>query len=126
MAISVKIFIEKLLESERTVVGGLGCKNELLNHGSLMQSGTKYDGILLETCVSVTWMRLLRRMYYFTGDIKYIDEIERTAFNVLYGSVNFEKAVCGEETRFDEPYYRQVYDRYTADKDGCIPAFVML
>ena len=88
-----------------------------------MQSGTKYDGILLETCVSVTWMRLLRRMYYFTGDIKYIDEIERTAFNVLYGSVNFEKAVCGEETRFDEPYYRQVYDRYTADKDGCIPAF---
>lgn len=88
-----------------------------------MQSGTKYDGIMLETCVSVTWMRLLRRMYYFTGDIKYIDEIERTAFNVLYGSVNFEKAVCGEETRFDEPYYRQVYDRYTADKDGCIPAF---
>ena len=121
--ISVKNFIEKLLESERTVVGGLGCKNELLNHGSLMQSGTKYDGIMLETCVSVTWMRLLRRMYYFTGDIKYIDEIERTAFNVLYGSVNFEKAVCGEETRFDEPYYRQVYDRYTADKDGCIPAF---
>ena len=84
-------------------MGGLGCKNELLNHGSLMQSGTKYDGIMLETCVSVTWMRLLRRMYYFTGDIKYIDEIERTAFNVLYGSVNFEKAVCGEETRFDEP-----------------------
>ncbi|MFR6581296.1 MAG: hypothetical protein ACLURP_04190 [Ruminococcus sp.] len=35
--ISVKNFIEKLLESERTVVGGLSCKNELLNHGSLMQ-----------------------------------------------------------------------------------------
>ncbi len=46
-------------------MGGLGCKNELLNHGSLMQSGTKYDGIMLET---------LR--------ISYLDEV--AAQNVLF------------------------------------------
>lgn len=121
--IAVKNFVERLLESERTIVGGLGCENELFNHGALMQSGTKYDGIMLETCVSVTWMRLLRRMYYLTGEGSYIDEIERTAFNVLYGAVNTERAVCGEEVHFDESYYKQVYERYVAVGESCIPVF---
>ena len=121
--IAVKNFVEKLMESEETIVGGLGCENELLNHGTLMQSGTKYDGIMLETCVSVTWMRLLRRMYYFTGNCRYIDEIEKTAFNVLYGAVNFEKAVCQEEAHFDASYYKQVYEHYVTSPNGCIPAF---
>ena len=121
--IAVKNFVERLLESERTIVGGLGCKNELFNHGALMQSGTKYDGIMLETCVSVTWMRLLRRMYYLTGEGRYIDEIERTAFNVLYGALNTENAVCGEEAHFDETYYKQVYERYVAGGKSHIPVF---
>ena len=38
-----------------------------------------------ETCVTVTWMRLLTRLYLLSGEEKYIDRIERSGFNALYG-----------------------------------------
>ena len=44
-------FADRLLETEATVVGGSGCRHELFNHSALMQSGTKYDGLMLERCV---------------------------------------------------------------------------
>ena len=104
-------FADRLLETEATVAGGSGCEHELFNHSSLMQSGTKYDGLMLETCVTVTWMKLMERVYRLTGELKYLEEAERSAFNALYGAVNTKGAVCGPEAAFDEPYYREVYDR---------------
>ena len=46
-------FADRLLESEAVVVGGSGCHHELFNHSALMQTGTEYDGLMLETCVTV-------------------------------------------------------------------------
>lgn len=103
-------FADRLLESEATVVGGSGCLHELFNHSSLMQTGTAYDGLMLETCVTVTWMKFLYRVYELTGDMKYLEEVERSAFNALYGAVNTQYSTCGPEATFDEPYYRSVYD----------------
>ena len=45
-----------------------------------MQTGTEYDGLMLETCVTVTWMKLLSRVYEITGDERYLEEVERSAF----------------------------------------------
>lgn len=111
-------FMDKLLESEAMIVGGSGCRHELFNHSSLMQTYTKSDGILLETCVTVTWMKLLYRVYLLTGDPKYMDAFEVSAYNALLGSVNTENATCGPETTFDEPRYREVYDRYVNARNG--------
>lgn len=111
-------FADRLLESEAVIVGGSGCRHELFNHSSLMQTGTKYDGLMLETCVTVTWMKLLYRVYGMTGDMKYLEEVERSAFNALYGAVNTENSTCGPETTFDEVHYREVYDRAVAGKGG--------
>ena len=116
--IAAQNFMDKLLESEATIVGGSGCRHELFNHSALMQTYTKYDGLILETCVTVTWMKLLYQIYALTGDCRYMDEIERSVYNALYGAVNTENSTCGNEATFDEPHYRQVYDRHVADRNG--------
>ncbi len=71
---------------------------------------------MLETCVTVTWMKLLYAMYQLTGCSLYMDEIERSAFNALYGAVNTEEAVCGPETTFDLQHYRSVYEHYITER----------
>lgn len=111
-------FADRLLESEATVAGGSGCQHELFNHSRLMQTGTAYDGLMLETCVTVTWMKFLYRVYELTGDMKYLEEVERSAFNALYGAVNTQNSVCGLETTFDEPHYRNVYDCAVSQNGG--------
>ncbi len=111
-------FADRLLESEATVAGGSGCHHELFNHSALMQTGTKYDGLMLETCVTVTWMKLMWKVYLTTGDMRYLEEVERSAFNALYGAVNTQNSACGPEATFDEPHYRSVYHRALAENGG--------
>lgn len=111
-------FTNRLLESEATIVGGSGCHHELFNHSTLMQTNTQYDGLMLETCVTVTWMKLMYRVYEETGEMRYLEELERAAFNALYGAVNTQGSTCGPETTFDEVIYRQVYDYATKQRNG--------
>jgi hypothetical protein len=40
----------------------------------------------METCVTVTWMKLSLQLLRLTGDSQYADEIERTAYNALLGA----------------------------------------
>lgn len=105
-------FANRLIESEITVIGSAGCKHELFNHSSLMQTYTGYSGLMQETCVTVTWIKLCYRLLKLTGESKYADEIEKSVYNALYGAVNTENSSCGDEATFDEPYYRNVYDTY--------------
>lgn len=111
-------FADRLLESEATIVGGSGCRHELFNHSTLMQTGTDYEGLMLETCVTVTWMKLMARVYEMTGDMRYLEEVERAAFNALYGAVNTENSTCGPEATFDLPSYRGVYERSVSGHGG--------
>lgn len=105
-------FTNCLIETEITVIGSAGCSHELFNHSSLMQTYTGYSGLMQETCVTVTWIKLCSRLLKLTGDSKYADEIEKSVYNALYGAVNTENCSCGDEATFDEPYYRNVYDTY--------------
>ncbi len=41
----------------------------------------------METCVGVTWMHLCAHLLRLTGDSRYADEIERTAYNALAGAM---------------------------------------
>lgn len=43
---------------------------------------------MMETCVSTTWMSLCAHLLQLTGDPRYADEIERTAYNALLGALS--------------------------------------
>ncbi len=87
---AVNNFVEKINETDVTMIGCSGCTSEVFDHSSIMQTNYK-DMEMQETCVTVTWMRLTARMLLLTGDAKYAERIERSAFNALYGSLNTKK-----------------------------------
>lgn len=110
--IAAENFVRRLIESEITIIGSAGCKHELFNHSTLMQTYTGYSGLMQETCVTVTWIRLCFKLLLLTGASVYGDEIEKSVYNALYGAVNTEGQICGDEATFDLDYYRKVYDTH--------------
>ena len=81
-------FADRVMETEISIIGCAGCHGEVFNHGSLEQSNDEYTDIMQETCVTVTWMKLCAQLFCATGDIKYIEELEKSAYNAMQGSVN--------------------------------------
>ncbi len=82
-------FVDMVLESDYTVIGCSGCTHELFDNSSVKQ--TEYsEGVMQETCVTVTFMKLCARLLAITGNSKYADVIERSGYNALFGAVNSE------------------------------------
>lgn len=80
-------FVEMLAKTDYTIIGCCGCSTEMLDNSSVTQ--TKYsDDIMQETCVTVTFIKLCAKVYLLTGKPQYMDYIERSTYNALYGSVN--------------------------------------
>ena len=88
---ALRNFAYRLIKSDVTVIGCCGCTHELFDHSTHRQTFTGYEGIMQETCVTVTWMKLCLQMLCLTGDSAFADEMERSAFNALYGAVNTEE-----------------------------------
>lgn len=85
----VQKFVDAVQKTDVTVIGCSGCTHELFDNSALKQTEQKPDrAVMQETCVTVTWMRLLERLLRLTGEAKYADSIERSAYNALYGSIN--------------------------------------
>ena len=94
-------FIDAVQESDITLIGCAGCTDELFDHGAVKQ--TEYsENVMQETCVTVTWIRVLVRLYLLTGEVKYIDRIERSGYNALYGSLNTKQ--CEHYDRWSKEY----------------------
>ena len=85
---TVLTFAKKVMESDITIIGSAGCTHELFDHSVIGQFDPAYTGIMQETCVTVTWMKLCDLLYRITGDNTFIDHIERSAYNALLGSIN--------------------------------------
>lgn len=84
---AVKNFVEAVENTDMTIIGCAGCTHELFDNSSVKQ--TEYaENIMQETCVTVTWMRISLRIFMRTGDSKYVDRIEKSGLNALYGSLN--------------------------------------
>ncbi len=66
-------------------VAGSGAAAECWYGGTAHQTETRPRS--METCVAVTWMQLCARLLRLTGDPRYADEIERTAYNALAGAM---------------------------------------
>ena len=86
--VAVKNFAAAIIKNEITVVGCAGSYHELFNNGKEHQLDTDYYGILQETCVTVTWMKLCTRLLFLSGDAIYAECIENAAYNGMLGAVN--------------------------------------
>ncbi len=80
-------FAKAVLESEISVIGSSGCTHELFDHTKTRQTQF-YEGIMQETCVTVTWMKFCSRLFMLTGESIFADAIEHSFYNAYLGSLN--------------------------------------
>ena len=93
-------FVDGALETDYTLIGCSGTYHELFDHSSIMQ--TEYnDEVKQETCVTVNLMKAAYQALCLTGNAKYADVIERSGYNAMLGSINFNKntAVATDEAQ---------------------------
>lgn len=82
-----------LLATEVSVIGSCGVTHELFDHTRTRQT-VKVDGVMQETCVTVTWMKFCARLLALTGDSRFADEMERSFYNAYLGALNTERREC--------------------------------
>ena len=87
---SAENFARRLIESEVTVVGGMGCSMECFDHSALRQASGSVERLMQETCVTVTWMKLCYRIFMITGDSIFADYFERSLYNAYASAFNTE------------------------------------
>ncbi len=80
-------FAKAVMETEVSVIGSCGCTHELFDHTKNRQTQF-YDGIMQETCVTVTWMKFCSRLLLLTGESCFADAMEHSFYNAYLGSLN--------------------------------------
>lgn len=88
-------FYRKLLEQEITLLGS-GAADAPYNLGpgtGEQWNYTRFEQtnpditLMMETCVTVTWMKFCYQLLRLTGDAAIADEIEKSAYNALSGAI---------------------------------------
>jgi len=75
---------ENILAAEINIVGS-GSAEECWYGGTLRQTQPAHN--TMETCVAVSWMEWNAHLLRLTGDPRFADEIEKTAYNALLGAM---------------------------------------
>ncbi len=89
--VAVENFARLVMRSDITLIGCAGCTHELFDHAAARQFLSSASGILQETCVTVTWMKLCYQLLCLTGDACFAAQIERSLYNALFGAINTER-----------------------------------
>lgn len=84
-------FGRRIIGNEISIIGCSGCTHELFDHTAVKQTQTDYDGIVQETCVTVTWMKLASALLELSGDPVYADCIEQSFYNSYMGAMNIRR-----------------------------------
>lgn len=85
--LAVKNFALAVEKTDVTIIGCSGCTHELFDNSAEKQTEFS-EGLMQETCVTVTWMKLNFQLLLLTGDAHWAENIERSALNAMAGSVN--------------------------------------
>lgn len=92
---TVKCFWDKVAEEEITLLGSGGADapfnlgpgtGEQWNRTRYEQTNPQID-LMMETCVTVYWMRLCHQLLRLTGEVKYVDELEKSVYNAILGAI---------------------------------------
>ena len=90
--VAVENFINRIIESDITVIGCSGTTHELFDNSAVHQTDPEMTQVMQETCVTVTWMKLCLQVLCLTGRADLAEHIEVSAYNALFGSVNTDDA----------------------------------
>ena len=96
-------YAEAVLNSELSIIGCSGVTHELFDHTVTRQT-TKYDGVMQETCVTVTMMKFFLRVLALTGDARYADAAECAFYNAYLGALNVESALADAFALYGQRY----------------------
>ncbi len=83
---------KNIIKEELSIIGCSGCTHELFDHTRVRQTQTDYEGIIQETCVTVTWMKFASALLELSGESIYADKIEQSFYNAYMGAFNTERA----------------------------------
>lgn len=98
--IAAENFGRAIIDSDVSIIGSCGCTHELFDHSRVRQT-VFYDGVMQETCVTVTWMKYCAKLLELTGDSVFADQMELSFYNVFLGTLNTEHREC--------PYIKQKF-----------------
>lgn len=79
--------VENIIDTEINIAGS-GSAFECWYGGHEKQTIPTYH--TMETCVTMTWMKLCDNLLELTGDPKYADQIEKAFYNALLASAKFD------------------------------------
>ncbi len=113
-------FVDKLISTDYTIIGGSGGSHEFFDNSTKTQTEPATAEVMQETCVTVTLMKLCARLLAFTGDAKYAEYVERSGLNAMYGAVNNENqkmknALVRTWLKGGEVYIVKEHDGYPFD-----------
>ena len=94
-------FARRVFKSDITVIGCAGCTHELFDHSAVRQLDAGEKGIMQETCVTVTWMKLCWQVLCLTGEAAFADHMEQSIYNALTGAINTEGVKLNGGLPFD-------------------------
>lgn len=92
---TVELFWNRVKEEEITLLGSGGADapfnlgpgtGEQWNRTRYEQTNPDID-LMMETCVTVYWMRLCHQLLRLTGNVKYMDELEVSLYNPILGAI---------------------------------------
>jgi len=84
---AVEMAVDNIIESEINVAGS-GTAFECFYNGAKYQTEPTYH--TMETCVTMTWMKLCLNLLRLTENPVYADQIEKSTYNALMASVRFD------------------------------------
>ena len=84
---SVEMAVKNII-SEEINIAGSGSAFECWYKGGRYQTEPTYH--TMETCVTMTWMKLCFSLLKLTGDPLYADQIEKSTYNALMASLKFD------------------------------------
>ncbi len=96
-------FGRRIMEGELSIIGCSGCTHELFDHTAVRQTQTDYQGVVQETCVTVTWMKFAMAMLELSGDVAYADCIEQSYYNAYVGAFNTHRVPVVDKKGRDWP-----------------------
>ncbi len=86
-------FAKAVIDSDVSIIGSCGCTHELFDHSKVRQTDY-YNGIMQETCVTVTWMKFCGQLLRLTGEALFADCMEQSFYNAYIGSLNTQHKNC--------------------------------
>ncbi|MBQ3085421.1 MAG: glycoside hydrolase family 127 protein [Clostridia bacterium] len=122
----------RVAETEISIIGSAGCTHELMDYTKVRQCDLNANGLMQETCVTVTWMKFCAQLLLVSGEVTFADRMEQAYYNAYVGAINFEKRVDQhtpvryEQGKFDqEPILEYLhFDSYSPLRPGTRGAYV--